>query len=274
MNLKINKEKADIILANLDITNKKISKLVGVSEVCIERFLKRNNIIKGRRTITLDESFFEDINSNDKCYILGLIYADGWNNISGNRWGIQLTKSDEYILYDISKLLSYGGTIKNLKPSCENGKLRSRIELCSKKMCNDLLNLGVYQNKSLILDFNENLIPKQFINDFFRGVIDGDGHIYISPNYSHFSVTITSSTIFCKSCQKFFEKELNYKPSIRLYRNNNLSADLRFSGRNNVLKFLRWIYDTKSELKLNRKYDKFLSIPNSPNRNNLKYATN
>lgn len=267
MNLKINTEKSNIILSNLDLSNKKISQLVNVSEGAIERFLKKRDIKKGKRKLPLNESFFENINSHDKCYILGLIYADGWNNISGNRWGIQLTKDDEYILYEISKILDYGGSIKTLKPSCENGKSRSRLELCSKKMCSDLLNLGVVQNKSLVLDFYEENLPLNFINDFFRGVFDGDGSLYISPKLTHFSVKITSSTIFCKSCQKFLEKHINYKPSLKIYKQNPRSCDLIISGRNNVLNFLNWIYNSKSNLRLSRKYNKFLSIPNGPKRN-------
>lgn len=261
MNIKITPEKEAYILNNLNLPNKILANSIGVNEITVEKFLKKKGIKKGRRILNVNESFFEKINSSKKAYILGLIYSDGWNNISGNRWGIQLNKEDEYILKEISEAIEYSGSIKTLKPSCENGGYRSRLEICSKKMCNDLLKLGVFQRKSLILDFDEKILHDSFVADFFRGIFDGDGTIYIGKN-SQYEVKITSSIKFCEKTQSFFEKFINYKPKIYKYKKNELSADLRFKGRNNVLKFLNWIYAQKSNLFLKRKFVKYQSILN------------
>jgi hypothetical protein len=259
MNIKITPDKESLIFSNLNFSNKKIANMVGVCEHTIETFLRKKGIIKGRRTLSVDESFFETIDSPSKAYILGLIYADGWNNIAGNRWGIQLTCSDEHILNSISKEINYSGTIKKLKPSCPNGKERSRLEVCSKKMCSDLLKLGVPQNKSLILDFNKKNIADPFLKDFFRGVFDGDGTIYIGKK-NQFEVKITSSTIFCLKAQSFFQDIFDYVPKIRIYKTNEKSADLKFKGRIKCKLFLDWIYQGDPILKLNRKFEKFKTI--------------
>lgn len=259
MNIKITPDKESLILSSLSLSNKKIANIIGVCEHTIETFLRKKGITKGRRVLSVDESFFESVDSPSKAYILGLIYADGWNNISGNRWGIQLTRSDEYLLNLISNEIGYSGTIKKLKPSCQNGKERSRLEICSKKMCADLLKLGVLQNKSLILDFNKKNILAEFLKDFFRGVFDGDGTIYIGKK-NQFEVKITSSTIFCLSSQSFFKDVFNYLPKIRVYKKNSKSADLKFKGRIKCKLFLDWIYQGDPILKLNRKFEKFKTI--------------
>jgi hypothetical protein len=259
MNIKITPEKELFILNNLKISNKILAEKVGVNEVTIEKFLRKRGLKKGRRLINVDESFFEKIDSHQKAYVLGLIYADGWNNVSGNKWGIQLTEGDGYLLEKIASLIKYEGSIKTLKPSCKNGKPRKRLEICSKKMCSDLLLLGVQQKKSLILDFDEKIIPINFYPDFFRGVFDGDGTLYIGKS-SQYEVKITSSIKFCQKSQSFFERNIMYKPSIYVYKKNISSADLRFKGKNNVIKFLNWIYLKKEDFFLKRKFEKFQLI--------------
>lgn len=261
MNIKLTEQKNRFILNNLDLTNKKLAELNDVSEGCIEQFLKRNSIKKGRKKIKVNESYFEKINNSHQAYVLGLIYSDGWNNISGNRWGIQLQETDLDILKKISEVIKYKGTIKTLKPSCKNGKPRKRLEVCSKKMCSDLLKLGVFQKKSLILDFNPDLIPKKFMNYFFRGVFDGDGSLYIKGSQKE--ARITSSLKFCYSCQDFFKSFLKYEPKIYFYKKSKQTGDLRFKGHNKVKLFLDWIYSGDLHLKIDRKYKKYRSLSNS-----------
>jgi hypothetical protein len=123
MNIKITPEKELFILNNLKISNKILAEKVGVNEVTIEKFLRKRGLKKGRRLINVDESFFEKIDSHQKAYVLGLIYADGWNNVSGNKWGIQLTEGDGYLLEKIASLIKYEGSIKILIPNCFSVKV-------------------------------------------------------------------------------------------------------------------------------------------------------
>lgn len=51
------------------------------------------------------------------------------------------------------------------------------IDLNSKQIGKDLVNLGITPNKSLTLDINFNMIPNELIHHFIRGYFDGDGSI-------------------------------------------------------------------------------------------------
>lgn len=88
-----------INLYNSGLSSLKVSKIINYSKRTVLNVLKRNNI-KARKNIRnkkyyFNENYFEDINSSDKAYFLGLLTADG--NVS-KAVNISLQKPDEYIL--------------------------------------------------------------------------------------------------------------------------------------------------------------------------------
>ena len=50
------------------------------------------------RRYNLDEEYFDNINSQNKAYILGFLYADGSNNPKKHTVSISLQEEDRYIL--------------------------------------------------------------------------------------------------------------------------------------------------------------------------------
>ena len=77
----------------------------------VERILKnqlpkedRKNHIKNK---LIDPNFFDNIDTEQKAYIFGLICADGWiiDKNSGAKIGISLQEKDVYLLYNISNIL-------------------------------------------------------------------------------------------------------------------------------------------------------------------------
>ena len=68
--------------------------------------------------------------------------------------------------------------LKERTNTAGNGKTYKtvRVNVCNKKMCNDLFNLGIVSNKSLTLQFPKN-IPNSLIKHYLRGYFDGDGSI-------------------------------------------------------------------------------------------------
>lgn len=62
-----------------------ISKLYNVNDETIRRYLHKNSIVvrnqSDARKYTLDNNFFDKIDTSEKAYILGLLYADGYNRI-------------------------------------------------------------------------------------------------------------------------------------------------------------------------------------------------
>lgn len=167
---------------NLDLTVKEIGNKLGLSKRCTNLIFKEYSINSKRKNrYTLNEYYFERIDTQEKSYILGLIYSDGYvgdeksNNIS-------ITQKEYQLLYEIKKEIEFTGDIRvGNKGGFENSKLGYVLNFSSKKMSSDLRKLGLYPNKSLTLEEIPDL-RSNLKRHFFRGYFDGDGSI---SNYIH-----------------------------------------------------------------------------------------
>jgi len=105
-----------------------------------------------------NEEYFKKIDSKDKAYFLGLLYADGnvyhgteSNKKQRNRIQITLNNDDAYIL---QKFLNYLGSNSKLY---SDKKRYTKLILDNKSLYNDIIRLGCIPNKSLILKFPSKL---------------------------------------------------------------------------------------------------------------------
>ena len=117
----------------------------------------------------VNENYFEKIDSQEKAYILGFIYADGYNR--EDLLELVQIESRKDILEKIIKALEYNGPIKEYTP----GKFT--VNICSTKLCSDLTKLGAIRNKSLTLEFPD-FISKSLMPSFILGYFDGDGCVW------------------------------------------------------------------------------------------------
>lgn len=212
------------------------------------------------RKYTLNENYFESINTKNKAYIVGFIYADG--SVTNNCLSLVIKESDIEILEFIKNELNYGGEIKSFVHKT-NGNKYIRLSLHSKKIVNDLINIGIIKNKT----FLSKSLPKicdYLFSDMLRGFFDGDGSIYKSKNINRKQEEYTISF----SSNKFVLEEIKEKlltltissAKIR-YRNKNsiFSGNLEIRGNTNIEKFKNFIYSDDS-FKLSRKYNMFLDF--------------
>lgn len=126
-----------------------------------------------------NESYFENINTEDKAYFLGFICADGCVIYDTNKssYGVilKIHPKDEHILSDFIKCID-----GNL--SLRKDKKRNIVELhlTGKKISKDLIKLGVYPNKTYNLKYPN--IPIDLERHFIRGYFDGDGCIRVKKD--------------------------------------------------------------------------------------------
>ena len=255
----IDVEKIIYLYLEQQLSMSAIAKKIGCCQATVKRKLIENNIkIRDNnyyKQKQIDESFFEIIDTEEKAYILGFIYADGY--ITNTNFGIKQAKKDYEILEKIRKALKskhkIGVYINN------NGYI-SGNEYCSliinrKKMVNDLVSLGVCENKSKILKFpNYNQVPKELIRHFIRGYFDGDGSVYLSNNYIYSSFTGTEN-ILINIKKELNDLGLNTKSSIRKYPEKDI-YDFKLGGINIMKKFYHILYD-EAIIFMDRKKDIF-----------------
>ena len=116
---------------------------------------------------------------------MGFLYADGGVTAKNNKYILALSLSTKDIehLEKFKKNLNSTNPIRT-KPG--SGYLPNTyyvaLELYSKKLVTDLINVGCYPNKSLTLKFpNTNYFnDPSLIRHFIRGYFDGDGSAFIS----------------------------------------------------------------------------------------------
>ena len=161
-----------------------LSKRYGVDPRKIKRILRENNIpIKSLSIIhtkNFDKHFFDVIDSEEKAYWLGFIYADGY--VSGSIFGIKLSEHDsDHLTLFKSAIQSehnighYIGTTgyNNDTPYCS-------LTIDNNYFVESLISKGVIYNKSKILKFPDNsIVPDNLLHHFIRGYFDGDGSVYI-----------------------------------------------------------------------------------------------
>lgn len=135
----------------------------------------RNNFLQR----ALDENFFENIDTPQKAYWLGVMYSDGYiseTNKYTNYFGISVKVEDIKWLEKFKSDLKYNGEIKIYTQTCGYGvgMKYARLLIGSNKIVEDLKKLGVIPHKT-----QENLhIPDiPYKDDFVRGLIDGDGSL-------------------------------------------------------------------------------------------------
>lgn len=247
----------------------KIAKEKNVSKACIEKILKTHGVSKGHRTHSMDESYFEKVDTANKAYFLGLIFADGCNKIQSVFLG--LAEGDQYLVEALRKDVNYGGKIYIMKRKKPHHKIRYCLELCSLKMTEDISNLGCPPNKSLILKFPTS-VPDNLMCHFLRGYFDGDGSVF-SPTYKgsvSLNASITSSPDFCAGLIKYLSDRLGIIANQGRYK-HSLAQDVKMTTRASLV-FLDHIY-RDAPIKMERKFNRFLSFLNDHSPNGTRGST-
>jgi len=190
-----------------------------------------------------------------------LLFADGNNSISKrqNRISINLQEKDKYILEKLRDLIAPTSKLFLLEKNKKNKNHQNAylLSISSKKLCNQLNNLGCVPNKSLILHY-PNCIPNDLEHHFIRGYFDGDGCItQWSKRPKYKKITIISTFNFCKEMQNIFMKN-NLKCGLLLSK-NGITTTLYMGSNNNIYCLFKWLYKDAT-IFLERKYKKFMEI--------------
>lgn len=261
---KLNLEKDEIVkLYDSGMGCYKISKIFSCSPSTINNFLKKHKVNTQKtpnnyRKYTLNENYFEKIDSEVKSYFLGLIYSDGCITKSSLR--ITLQEEDSYILEKLLKELSADAKLYDIKKRKITHKNQKLLAISNKKIVNDLNSLGVFQNKSLSIEFPTNdILPIKYLPHFIRGVFDGDGSVFNyerminNKKYIEYGLTIISTEHFIKKLNEILNCGNIYKT------NNGKNYFISFKNKKDIKKIVDFLYQD-STIHLNRKYEKVKEI--------------
>lgn len=254
-----------------NISSSQIAKFFGVKRYQINYILEKNNIQKSqsevRRRYYLNEHYFDKIDTPNKAYILGFLYADGYNNPINNTIVLSLSVKDEEILEQIRKEVGCEKPLFCLydEHKCDNYKPREMriLTLASKYMSEKIQKWGLIPNKTFSLKF-PTFLSKELMPHFIRGYFDGDGCVSVYKDSSNerirILVSIMSSSNFCYEMQKFLESEDIFM-CVHTAKGHNGNKLIRTGSVEEARKFMNYIYKD-AELFVKRKREKFVSYFN------------
>ena len=232
----------------------KIARALGTSRELVRERMKRIGILKSvpdhnplaNFKYSYNYDFFNKIDTQEKAYILGILYADG-NNFSKykKRISIGLHKNDKELLEKISQILNSNRPLQY----SQNSYI---LHISGKNISEQLTNLGCVPQKSLILKFpTEEQVPRELHSHFIRGYFDGDGCISYGKCYR--VVAILGTEDFIQGVKYCLEE--NGIPS-KISKVKNIFI-LRIYSKDNIKSFHDYIYKN-ANIFMERKNNKFI----------------
>lgn len=203
-----------------------------------------------KRKTTVDETYFETIDTHNKAYWLGFIFADGYHN--SVETAINLHSKDKLHLEKFRKDIKSEHNI-----TTHDIRNIASFRIFSKKIAKDLDNLNCFQAKTLTL-----LPPKNILNDFLpsfvRGYFDGDGFVSSIDKCNGARLSMhCAGPLFKEWLLEYLKSELKTVNITNPKHQNN--RNICISNIADVLRFKELIYSTPGDF-LERKFDRFEKI--------------
>lgn len=208
----------------------------------------------------MNERLFENINSEESAYFLGLLISDGnvFKDDTGRQASISITLDlkDEYMLEKFKEVVNSNTTVSHDGRGCGQIAVRSNL------MAKDLSKYGVIPRKSYSTYLPQ--VSEEWMSHLIRGIFDGDGSILAKPSPNNDGHNrFLHSISFCGTHElmtnisdyAFKKLQLNQKPTVYDYADRNLS-EVKIQNIDDITKFGLWMYQN-STIFLKRKKDIF-----------------
>lgn len=246
-------EKLAFEFQTTDVSLTKLGEREGIDRRTISKHFKELGIeiINKQNRPKFNINVFDTIDTEEKAYWLGFIFADGYigstpireDKKSVYNFELSLALKDIEHLEKFKKFISFEKEITK-------DSYRCRIMVANKHFWTILNSYGCVPNKSLTLKF-PNCIPNDLIRHFIRGYFDGDGcitrHVYINTVSPAINVIGTSD---------FLNNIINYSdttPNIRHDKRHSEETLILEWNKDDGVKFINYLYKNSS-IYLDRKF--------------------
>ena len=197
----------------------------------------------------MNKDYFENIDSPEKAYCLGVIYADGCVYKRTDRptgFRVELKMKDLDVIKYVHKQLNLKGKIYTYTDGY-------KLATSCTKMGQDLINLGCVPRKTFIIEKPK--IDDEFIYPFLLGIIDGDGSLSLDRN----TIRIFSASIkFVEWIQEWLI-ENGYNPQKVNFTDSDNTYTVTLGRREEVQRFINETYN-KYEFGMARKKEIAMNI--------------
>lgn len=247
------------MLDNWVNTNKSLTDLANEQDVSLSVLENRASVFNLTKQFKykLNAHKLMDVTNPDACYLAGLIATDGYVNTNANFVSLTMVgESEKMLLESILKCFESDDTVKAY--GRDTIKYSIRIPCAGYKEFL-LREFGIpAKDKTSCVGVPKSFVSEDCAKAYVLGCFDGDGCItHISNRKKPDARLLTKSQDFVWGVHdiitKFTDVKVN-KYTVRGY------PEIEIGGRQNLVKFLDWIYSSTSVLKLERKYEKYLMV--------------
>lgn len=262
------KKAIDFYIENPSYTSNKVANMFEITQESLSKSLKELGIdISERTKLKFDEHIFDVIDTEEKAYWLGFIFADG--NISSSPIDDEI-KQKHYIFSFCLALIDTGHLFKfdkfmNVEKSKvkvydyidydHNPKQHTKWIIANKHLWNTLNNLGCTPRKSLTLKYPN--IPDHLKKHFARGYFDGDGSFGVYNNKGYGELNLSCVGTEDMMTKLFNQLDLN----ITMYHHKGHSEETKTINANSqkAKEILDYMYKDAT-IYLDRKFNKYLEV--------------
>lgn len=220
---------------------------------------------KGQNKFNINHNYFDEINTEEKAYFLGLLFADGCVSKRYNYIRLGLKESDLSTLEKFNFSLENENPIKIYKKQKETFSNTCLLRIGSKNIKEQLIKKGCLPLKTFLLDWpSKEIVPEPLIRHFIRGYFDGDGCFsyrkhqgkYLKPAFN-----VVSTLDFCNGLMNVIKKETgsNCYMQKRHKNKNTNTRQLEISGTKQIMSVMDWLYKDATVF-IQRKFDKYSSF--------------
>ena len=181
------------------LTRRQIMEKYKIGDETVKRVLIHNHIpLITKPRYNRDFSFFDKIDTEEKAYWLGAIYADG--NISASeKYGAyhsSFSSIDKDWIEMFKSDISYEGPLI-VEHHKKYDKDIWKLNFGNREITRQLIQIGCTPAKSMTMEFPT--LPENLVHHFIRGYFDGDGSVFVGKPTWHYKeidlILIKSSVI-------------------------------------------------------------------------------
>lgn len=233
-----------------------------IKKILVDNGVTTRSQRESRKTYVYNEDYFSEIDTKDKAYWLGFIYADGFITKKTNGSPVfGMTLGEIEPLEKLNKYMSSNKPIGEYKKtgSYSDKSIEYKLAFCSPKLVSDLEKWGVVENKTFKLKFPE-FLDLNLISHFIRGYFDGDGSVYLhiqktkDKEYIFLGSQFSGIRTFLTDLSKYINAESC------VYKDNRKQTDcwnIRLNSNIRSLNLYHYLYKDCGDLFLSRKREKF-----------------
>jgi hypothetical protein len=239
----------------------------GLHHTTISKVLAEFNIQKRTRSqstmlIERNSNMFHTIDTPEKAYWLGFMYADGFVGLSKtptegdtNVIRLQLHASDVEVVKNFAKFLEV--STEHVRIYHANNTVYAILGINDKQMATDLVKHGCYRNKSLTVEFPK-WLPNELKSHFVRGYFDGDGGVSVSKNGKKIQMFFTGTYDVISNISEYLQLGTNI---FKEHRCTNNTWRICKNGPRALRPIFQKMYENSTpETRMARKYDKYVEF--------------